>query len=274
MHGAINSYDATGPHSRCIVSSTVMSDEVCGGCRLHGGWCRVGTCVRTRVRDCPANTGMAARCMDRSALMYGWTGQENVTGPSTAAAWCPYCVAWCAQRIVMYGGCAQNGGTGGPCPARDAWTFDGSSWKQASTCPTPRTRGVMVPLTSPLLSLPTSADMAAAAAQEAMMGPGRTGSGGIMGPDSLNQTAGLRVYGGRYVLLYGGYERDKQTISVSSAPDDQLPVLDLDNGEWLLLRASGEVPAFRCVQGASAHTSAAAPAMPGYVWTILTRLLT
>ncbi|PNW84562.1 hypothetical protein CHLRE_03g149050v5 [Chlamydomonas reinhardtii] len=190
VHGAINSYDATGPHSRCIVSSTVMSDE----------------------------------------------------------------------RIVMYGGCAQNGGTGGPCPARDAWTFDGSSWKQASTCPTPRTRGVMVPLTSPLLSLPTSADMAAAAAQEAMMGPGRTGSGGIMGPDSLNQTAGLRVYGGRYVLLYGGYERDKQTISVSSAPDDQLPVLDLDNGEWLLLRASGEVPAFRG-QPAVAHDVAT-----GRVW--------
>ncbi|KAG2440090.1 hypothetical protein HXX76_004204 [Chlamydomonas incerta] len=200
VHGSINSYDPTGPHARCIVSSTVTSDE----------------------------------------------------------------------RLILYGGCAQNGGTGGPCPARDAWAFDGASWQQASTCPTPRTRGAMVPLTSPLASPPASAtspaatDMATSAGQQAMMGvPGKAGGGGIMGPGSseeLNTSAELRMYGGRYVLLYGGYERDKQTITVSAAPDDQLSVLDLDSREWLLLRASGEVPAFRG-QPAAAHDVAT-----GRVW--------
>lgn len=28
------------------------------------------------------------------------------------------------SRLVMHGGCLQNGYTGGPCPARDAWRLD------------------------------------------------------------------------------------------------------------------------------------------------------
>ncbi|KXZ46805.1 hypothetical protein GPECTOR_40g539 [Gonium pectorale] len=150
-HGPINSYSPSGPHARCIVSSTVTTDE----------------------------------------------------------------------RLVLYGGCAQNGGTGGPCPSRDAWVYDTPSsatgggasasggWRQASTCPTPRTRGAMEPLASP--------------------------GGGMLGAP----------YGRRYVLLYGGYERDKQTISVSTAPDDEAPVLDLETGEWRMIRAAGDVPPFR-----------------------------
>ncbi|KAG2491465.1 hypothetical protein HYH03_010250 [Edaphochlamys debaryana] len=131
------------------------------------------------------------------------------------------------EQIVMYGGCAQNGGTGGQCPARDTWRFDtpvapgSGAWHQASSCPTPRTRGAMAPLASP---------------------------------------AELRMTGGRYVMLYGGFETDKQTISVSAAPDDQLPVLDLDSGLWLMLRAGGQVPAFRA-QAAVAHDLAT-----GRVW--------
>ncbi|KAG2454844.1 hypothetical protein HYH02_000676 [Chlamydomonas schloesseri] len=194
VHGSINSYNPAAPHARCIVSSTVTSDE----------------------------------------------------------------------HLVMYGGCAQNGGTGGPCPARDAWTFDGASWQQASTCPTPRTRGSMAPLTSPFgsspeLGAPSPVIANMSAGQQAMMGGGRAGGDGAPGA-VLNLSAQVRLYGGRFVLLYGGYERDKQTITVSEALDDQLSVLDLDSGEWLLLRASGEVPAFRG-QPAIAHEVAI-----GRVW--------
>lgn len=131
-----------------------------------------------------------------------------------------------AEDLVMYGGCAQNGGTGGPCPGRDAWVYGGGlegygkygSWKEKSTCPSPRTRGGMASL------------------------------------NSREDSISAQGSGGRYVLLYGGYEEDKQTISVSHAPDDQLPVLDLRTGLWRMLRAAGDVPIFRCVDDGWALT--------------------
>mmetsp|Transcript_37108 Transcript_37108/g.82554 ORF Transcript_37108/g.82554 Transcript_37108/m.82554 type:complete len:617 (+) Transcript_37108:171-2021(+) len=123
------------------------------------------------------------------------------------------------STLVIYGGCMQNGFTGGPCPGRDSWLLDFSpageegsgSWRQADDGPSPRNDPALAPVPA-AWSLLGRADITLA-------------------------------------MIYGGQEKGKQTISVEEGDAHVLDVLDTEAGEWycmtVLPGAQGQAPGFR-----------------------------
>ncbi|XP_046858933.1 protein GLUTELIN PRECURSOR ACCUMULATION 3-like isoform X2 [Xenia sp. Carnegie-2017] len=130
----------------------------------------------------------------------------NSYNPNYPHARCLHAAAMISQhKMVIYGGCLGGGGSGGPCPADDNWSYDAmrDSWTRLPECASPRKY------------------------------PGMA----ILPVD--NNTKGEQIV---RPVLYGGDEKTIQVITVTEAPANEVVVYYPEKEEWKKKTVDGDPP--------------------------------